>query len=546
MIDWKWTNRAYAVATLLAAMGIGYSNPLYAQPSQLTNHPLLLPTSGMVGVELKNGHVVFIPPVAGENAENAGQRPPPSSLQKPRGGGGGGGGPGDFGAAGAVPVGTACPGWSTSPIDDDATCAAGSYQGEPMLAANTGLASLGGSQNDIYPGACKASATPGTFGDCGPSATIYPVSSNSWQRYKLSRSWGAHNFLLGYDGSVAVDSAGRYFIAYGVSDGSPSGANGLVAVGSADGSSWTKTKAIVLNLSGGNFEDKPWIAADAGATSPYKDRLYVAWDRNQGNNQILLVSYSTDHGQSWSTPQKINDGTTSFERVIYAFPAVVPDGSGAVYVLWHDYARNKIFIDKSTNGGVTWGTDMVVASTNTGFAVDIGCNGTRSMTPAPQMAINADGRIYVTFAKNVASSGVQLAVFITMSPDGGAHWSTPQRVSTTNSHQYNPAVALDGSGHVRVSYLDRRADLSNCSTNTYLSSATLPTPSIGTDGSVTAAFNFADTLVSSASSDFDGNPNGPGDYQGIATLQSATPSVFPYFSDHRSGDFEIFAGRLSQ
>jgi len=153
----------------------------------------------------------------------------------------------------------------------------------------------------------------------------------------------------------------------------------------------------------------------------------------------------------------------------------------------------------------------------------------------------------VTFAKNVASSGVQLAVFITMSPDGGLHWSAPQRVSTTNSHQYNPAVTLDGSGHVRVSYLDRRADLSNCSTNTYLSSATLPDPTYGTDGvTVTAAFNFADTLVSSASSDFDGNPNGPGAYQGIATLQGPTPSVFPYFSDHRSGDFEIFAGRLNQ
>src|SRR5207249_3306955 len=131
------------------------------------------------------------------------------------------------------------------------------------------------------------------------------------------------------------DSTGLYFIAYGVSDGSASGANGLVVVSSANG--WTKTKAVVLNSSGGNFEDKPWIAADAGATSlsgkpsPYKDQLYVAWDRNQGNNQILLVSHSSDHGQTWSAPQKINDGTTSFERVIYAFPAVAPDGSGTVY-----------------------------------------------------------------------------------------------------------------------------------------------------------------------------------------------------------------------
>jgi len=346
--------------------------------------------------------------------------------------------------------------------------------------------------------------------------------------------------LLGYDGSVAVDSAGRYFIAYGVSDGSSSAANGLVVV---NGSTWTKAKAIVLNTSGGNFEDKPWIAADAGTASPHKDRLYVAWDRNQGTNQILLVSYSDDQGQSWSAPQKINDGTTKFERVIYAFPAVAPNGD--VYVLWHDYARNKIFIDKSIDGGVTWGTDTAVASTNTGFGVDIGCNGTRSMTPAPQMAINAAGWIYMTFANNVASSGVQLAVFITMSVDG-MHWSTPQRVSPLGTHhQYNPAITLDAN-NVRVSYLDRREDSSNCSTNTYLSSATFPTVS-SVGGTVTATFIFTDSLASSASSDFDGNPNGPGDYQGIAALQSPTPSVFPYFSNHRaSSDFEIYAGRLPQ
>src|SRR6266849_7623009 len=122
MFDRKWADHAYAVAMLLAIMGIGYPDPAHAPtrtgPPQITNHPLLLPTSGMVGVELKGGHVVFVPPVAGENVESAGQRPPPSSLQKPRGGGGGGGGSGDFGAIGAVAVVGTCPSWINA-IDDD-------------------------------------------------------------------------------------------------------------------------------------------------------------------------------------------------------------------------------------------------------------------------------------------------------------------------------------------------------------------------------------------------------------------------------------------
>src|SRR5260370_38621374 len=131
-----------------------------------------------------------------------------------------------------------------------------------------------------------------------------------------------------------------------------------------------------------------------------------------------------------------------------------------------------------------------------------------------------------------------------MSLGGGAHGWAPQPDSTAtgNNHKYNPAVTLDvsGPGHVRVSYL-RRDDQNTCSTNTYLSSATPPYLSTGLDGTVTPAFNFDAVPVSSASSDFDGNPNGPGDYQGIAVLQNPIPLVFPYFSDHRAGDFEIYA-----
>jgi len=37
---------------------------------------------------------------------------------------------------------------------------------------------------------------------------------------------------------------------------------------------------------------------------------------------------------------------------IFAFPAVASDGT--VYVLWHDYNAEEIYISKSTDGGVTW------------------------------------------------------------------------------------------------------------------------------------------------------------------------------------------------
>jgi len=133
-------------------------------------------------------------------------------------------------------------------------------------------------------------------------------------------------------------------------------------------------------------------------------------------------------------------------------------------------------------------------------------------------------------------------VYITKSTDGGTTWSAPHRVSSvsTTSHRYHPAIGIDSLGRVNVSYLDRRDDPNNCRTNTYLSQST--------DGGAT----FGDSRVTDVDSDFDGNKNGPGDYQGLACWGAV---VYPFFSDHRDsntandnttgfidGGFEIYAG----
>jgi BNR repeat protein len=476
--------------------------------------------------------------------EMVGVSSPPSGSNK---GGGGGGGGSDFGQNGAVAMVPDC--FPNSANNFDVTCAEDSYQGEPMLAANGPGLMLMGASNDIYPGNCSVKAAPGTFGDCGLGGLV-SKDGQIWQRYKFSRTWGGHNFLVGFDPSVAVDTLGRAFVTYGVYDPS-TGANGIVEVTSSNGgSTWTKTNPVVLHSSATAFEDKFWAAADTDPTSTFKDRIYVAWDSNvpcglNCTDQILYVSSSSDQGQTWTAPVKINDGTSSSERVIFAFPAVDPHGT--VHVLWHDYGQQKIFIDKSSDGGVTWGKDVAVASTNIGFGVYITCNGVvstkcaggRFVTPAPQMAIDASGNIYVVFARNAAKGNkpVDLDVFLTKSTDGGNTWSTPLRVSATSTgQQYLPGVSIDSLGRVNVTYLDRRDDPNNCRTNTYLSRSA--------DGGVT----FTDSKVTDVDSDFDGNCNGPGDYQTHAAWQTG---VVPFFSDRRDanilldsttgGAFEIYA-----
>lgn len=403
---------------------------------------------------------------------------------------------------------------STTPVD--AVERLDSYQGETAI-TRTPSGLLVGGFNSIYPGACSA-----TSGNCAPGATV--LSSNGWVTSDIPIAGN----LLGFDPSLAADSSTIYY-SYGVCSGSCSSGNLMVAT-STDGRTWG-TGHVVTPPQGGIFDDKPWVAADP--TQP--GRVYIAWDRNKANNQTILISASNDSGVTWSSPVKVNHGTSKFERVIYAMPAVAPNGT--VYVVWMDYARSKLFVAKSTDHGAHWGsTDYAVTPLNITFT-DIGCNGGRSMTPAPYIAVDAAGTVYVTYADKKSTTGMD--VYMTYSTSGGNSWSSSYRLNddATATDQYNPAMSVVGTGKVHVSWLDRRNDPTNdCQTQTY---------STYTDGSFTGGVpNFStNTQVIAATSDFDGNPNGPGDYTGnVAYAAGSSTAATPFFPTHLQTDIAAETG----
>jgi hypothetical protein len=423
-------------------------------------------------------------------------------------------------------------------LNVDVSQALDSYQGEPMLATNSNGLLVGG-YNSIYPGNCSAS-----LANCAPGSAA-SSSGSAWTNARMPLMINSHAFLIGYDPSLASDVSHTFYYLYGVSDGGTGGANGIAIASSANGVTWTLKTPVTFN-NGGQFDDKPWIAAHPSQTG----HLVAGWDRNKGNDQTLFAAVSLNGGTTWSGPFKVNDGTSKFERVIYAFPAFDPsDASGnRVYMAWLDYARNIIFVDKSVDGGFTWGTDVPAAATHVGFGTDIGCNGGRSMTPAPQMGIDSSGNVYLTYADQLAGGRTgSYDIFFVKSTDGGTHWSVPVRLNDdkTSTHQYNPALSVLPNGTLNVSWYDRRNDpTNNCATDVYAA--------VSTDGGATFSAN---TRVTPVSSDYDGNPNGPGDYSGNAPFGFSTILSFPFFCSHlatdiaketgTAGAFEIYTAPVS-
>jgi hypothetical protein len=471
-------------------------------PPQFLTRPILLHVSERA---LDSGHAIFV--------EGPSETAVPGPLAP------------NYGVANFAPAQAGTSALVTG-LDRNVSNAPGSYEGETgaSAGATNGTILVAGS-NHIYPGACSAGAATGTFGDCAPYAYA-SMDGINWSKTALSRTWNGTTFGIGFDPGVDVDKNGKFYYTYGVAPLSGSYPNAIVIASSTNGTSWTKGTPVTFNKNR-FFDDKYYLAIDRSNTA-FANRIYVSWDRNSGNNQILYIAYSSNGGSSWSAPIKVNDGTGSFERVIGAYPAV-NQSTGVVYDAWHDYAKNKIFVDKSANGGVSWGTDVAAATTHAGFGTDIGCVGGRSQGPAHALKVGPSGTLYLVYADPVQGRGFD--ILLTKSSNGGASWSTPVTLNNDSgaADQFQPTLSVEPGitgDKITVTFYDRRDDPSNCLAHVYATQST--------DGGATWSANVKET---SAASNFDGNPNGPGDYS------SSTPfnlTVWPFFCDHRSGEYDVW------
>lgn len=471
----------------------GSGNAVAPQFLTLPIHPRTLTGDG---IDEREGHFIWNAPF--ENAQPPGQTRGDQGTE----------GAGTAGPAPSIGVGTL----SGSSAEINVSNAPGSYQGETTGASN-GSVVVGGS-NNIFPGACASN-------DCAVAA--YTLTGTGWTTTVQQRTWGGRTFGITFDPGLDVDSDGNFYYVFGGAPLSGSYPNSIaVAKSGPNGVSWGTPVPVTFN-NNRFFDDKYYLAVDRSGGS-FNNRIYVTWDRNTSTNQILYISYSANGGASWSAPIKVNDGTSKFERVIGAYPAV-DQSTGTVYDSWHNYAKNQIIVDKSTNGGVTWGKDVVAATTHAGFGADIGCNGGREQGPAHALKADSNGTLHLVYADSVGSraSSRGFDILYVRSINGGATWSAPVTLNddTGAAHQYHPTLAVDGTT-LTVTFYDRRDDAGNCLSHVY------GTQSF--DGGQTWSTNVR---LSSQPSNFDGNPNGPGDYS------SATPhgtSVYPFHSDHRTTD----------
>src|SRR2546423_6320508 len=185
---------------------------------------------------------------------------------------------------------------------------------------------------------------------------------------------GANGVDFGSDPTLAWDNKGNlcygYLVVY---CGNGSGINGTsmaVARSTDGGRTWPQVTFFSNSGGSDHFNDKPMITTDRNTGSPFRDRVYAAWDAASGGSATgggILVATSKDHGASFSIVR--GDDPHGPGRSIGAIPFVGP--LGELYVAWNDYVTNAIIFNRSFDGGNTWGKPVVVSFKSLPFDIGI-------------------------------------------------------------------------------------------------------------------------------------------------------------------------------
>lgn len=219
--------------------------------------------------------------------------------------------------------------------------------------------------------------------------------------------------------------------------------------------------APVNGIPGGSDLDKDWMAID-NFNGAGKGTIYVCATDFGFSPARIVVTHSTDGGATFGPSGGVILSSTGQSQGCSV--AVAPDHSVSV-AYFRGNAPNALFIRRSTDGGVTFGAEHLVASLNTtSINGGLGLNGGFRTNSFPNLAISpTSGELIVTYNDDPGAGTDNGDVYATWSTDSGTTWSTPLRVPNDNAHdQFTPTVAITPNGRrAMFGYYSRDDDPNN-------------------------------------------------------------------------------------
>lgn len=319
------------------------------------------------------------------------------------------------------------------------------------------------------------------------------------------------------------------------------------------GATWGPVTTVVNSAPN---PDQEHMAIDTAAGSGFQNRIYMGYSSDIDSlscDQPVQLTHSDD-GSTWSTPVSVYSSTVGNNGVR---PAVGPGGT--LYLVWNDWGccygnptgtKSRLIIGKSTDGGATFPSLVVLRGTNVGSgwilpnyastSSTMHCpSTTRPVWPSPSVDVDRtggprQGAIYISYADANPTTG-RMHIFFTYSTDSGSSWSSPVQLDSGNPNDsWQPALALDQrTGVLSVAWYDRRDDPNNTLYGVYYTQST--------DGG--RSWTKSQISLADAQSDPRLDCDGTGDYMEMA---SADGVAHPIWVDGRTGTPQLESAQVNQ
>ncbi len=162
-----------------------------------------------------------------------------------------------------------------------------------------------------------------------------------------------------------------------------------------------------------------------------------------GADGDILAWRSTDGGRTWLGPVRVNDQPAAAREGLHAMAAAA---DGTLFAAWLDLREGKMALygSKSTDGGATWGRNVLVYRSPDGHICEC-CH--------PSVALGKDGAIYAMWRNWLGGSR---DMYLARSTDGGATFHEQKLGEGTWPLNACPmdggGVALDGEGQALTAW----------------------------------------------------------------------------------------------
>jgi len=225
--------------------------------------------------------------------------------------------------------------------------------------------------------------------------------------------------------AIAVDSNNHIHVVWG--DETPGNEEIYCQKSTDGGATWSMNKRLTWNS---GTSACPTIALESN------DTIHVAWcDRSSGSFDIYHAR-SLDGGTSWSSAHRLTYTSTGTD---YPGPAMVIDSNNTIHIVWYLETPNaNVYYKRSTDGGENWSPTMRLswASGSSGY---------------PAVAVDLNNHIYVAWQYYTPGS---FEIYYKKSIDGGASWSSANRLTWNSGSSQGPAIAIDSDNHIHILWWD--------------------------------------------------------------------------------------------